>query len=194
MTLVLVTGSTEEPIDTANAKAHLRVGATDDDSYIDDLIVAARIDAEQFTRRAFVTQIWDLKLDRFPDSSAWPIAVPNPPLQSVTDIKFTDTNNVLQTWDASKYQVDSDSEPGRILPSPGEVWPTTRDVLNAVQIRFIAGYGAADDVPEQIKQGMRSLLAHWYEHREDVIAGTITAVMPKTSDRLFTPYRVSRFS
>jgi hypothetical protein len=52
-----------------DAKLHLKVDTPDDDSLITALIVAARRYAETFTRRAFISQTWDLFLDHFPGAS-----------------------------------------------------------------------------------------------------------------------------
>lgn len=66
MALRLTAVPAEEPVTLVQAKAHLRVDVIDDDALITNLIVAARIHAENICRRAFVTQKWDLWLDSFP--------------------------------------------------------------------------------------------------------------------------------
>ncbi len=45
-----------EPLTVAEAKAHLRVDHTSDDSYIESLIKAARVTCENFQNRAYITQ------------------------------------------------------------------------------------------------------------------------------------------
>ena len=47
-----------EPITTADAKTHLRVSGSDDDSYIDILIEIARRQLENDSRTAIITQTW----------------------------------------------------------------------------------------------------------------------------------------
>src|SRR4030067_860491 len=84
---------------------------------------------------ALITQTWELYLDAFP---AWEIRVPKPTLQSITSIVYTDTDGILQTLAGSMYLVDNKSEPGRITPAFGEVWPVTRAQINAVIVRFVA--------------------------------------------------------
>ena len=169
MALKLVTGPVVEPVSLGNMKEHLRiVDFIIDDDYISLLIKAARESAETFQSRSFITQTWDLFLDEFPERDPI-IRVPKPPLQSVTTVKYTDASGVVQELVAvTDYQVDIKSEPGRISPAFGMVWPVTRVVLNAVEIRFLSGGIAAADVLEKIKMAIKQIVAHWYEHREEI--------------------------
>ena len=63
-----------EPVDTADAKKHLRVDTSDDDSYIDGLVMAARMRVEEYLQRALITTEYTLKVDQF---SADVIFLPN---------------------------------------------------------------------------------------------------------------------
>lgn len=58
----------EEPVTLDQARRHLRIvaGDTSQDELITGLIQAAREYAEDYTRRAFVQQRWQLVLDQFP--------------------------------------------------------------------------------------------------------------------------------
>jgi hypothetical protein len=75
MALKLNTAPTGEPVTLAEAKAHLREDLVDvaNDALITNLIVAARMHAENVCRRAFITQKWDLYLDAFPLQSYYGI-------------------------------------------------------------------------------------------------------------------------
>jgi hypothetical protein len=71
------------------------------------------------------------------------IATIRPPggrLQSVQSIDYIDDNGDPQVLDPSMYQVDLYQEPGRIVPSFGNVWPTTRTQLGAVTISYTVGF------------------------------------------------------
>jgi len=189
MSIVLKTPPALEPITLAEAKAHLRVDASDEDNYIAALIQAARATIEAWEWRSHITQTWELRLDAFP-SGSWPIYVPRPPLQSVTSpIAYIDANGVAQSLLAAKYDVDSKSEPGRIKPIYGEVWPTTRPgILNAVTVTYVAGYGAAAaSVPARTKHAIKLLVGLWYEQREPIVTGTISTRIPDTIEALLLP-------
>lgn len=193
MPLVLQTAPTTEPVTTAEAKTHLRVTISDDDTYIGTLITVARRHVETITGRALINQTWDYFLDNFPPGDK--IVIPLPRLSSVTSVKYTDKDNVQTTFAASKYIVDTNNEPGQIVLAYGESWPTfTPRPINAVEIRFVAGYGSgAANVPEGIKQAMLLLIAHWYENREPVTDMNMKEI-PETVNALLWPYRVIQFA
>lgn len=141
--LSLVTAPSYEPISLTEAKLHLRVDHTSDDPLIASLILASREYAENFTRRRFVQQTHDLKLDAFPCGDV--IELPYPPVSSVTSIAYVDTNGDTQTWSSSNYRTDLPAGPraqkARIQLAYGVIWPATRDLTNAVVVRFVSGYG-----------------------------------------------------
>ena len=131
MTYKLVSPPVEEPITLAEAKLHLRETGTDQDALITSLIQTAREYVEDSTGRMLMLQTWDLFLDEFCEH--WydqDLNMYRPPLQSVTHIKYTDTQGVLQTMDAIDYQVDANSEPARLLPAYAEFWPSTQQILD----------------------------------------------------------------
>lgn len=195
-TLNQVTAPTVEPITLAYAKQHLRVDDTADDSYITALIVAARLYAEKQTKRALITQTWDMRIDQFSYFSRREIIVPLPPLQSVTYIQYVDTAQATQTLATSVYVVDIYQKPARIYPAFAQYWPATLPLQNSVTIRFIAGYGADGSfVPMTIIQGMLLLISHWYENREPIIAerGVTPAEIPMTVDALLGTETVLEF-
>ncbi len=163
----IYTQPTVEPVSLEEAKVHLRLGAepTDEDTYIYGLITAARKHCENFLGRALCTQTLETYLDEFPSSDY--IELPFPPLASVITLKYKDTADVLQTWDAANYIVDTVSEPGRVVLAYGISWPSTLAETQAVQIQYTAGYGNAATVPLNIKQAIMLKVADLYENRGD---------------------------
>ena len=161
------------PVTLDEAKLHLRVTCTADDAYITTLIKVARLHAELFQNRSYITQTLELRMDCFPQ---FLIELPRPPSISVTSIKYIDSNGDTQTLDASKYTTDFNSYVARIVPAFNETWPTTRRVIDAVTIEYQAGYGAASDVPETIRQAILLLIGVWYENREPITESTVMEI------------------
>lgn len=138
--LKLVTPPAREPVSLALAKSHLRgIDHADDDNIIQGLIISARRNAEGFQNRAYLEQTWDMWLDAWLGKDC--IDIKLPPLQSITSIKYYDTSDVEYTLATTEYDVDTYSEPGRVVLKSGKTWPsTTLRPSNGIVIRFVAGY------------------------------------------------------
>lgn len=189
MALTLLTAPARELVTLQQAKDHLRVDEAVEDSVIDPLIKTARQYVEAFTDRALITQSWDLILDEFAEI----ILMPKAPLQTVTQIQYLDTAGDQQTLASTEYKADTASHPARIVPAWGKSWPLTRDEINAVEIRFVAGYGDnAEDVPSPIIQALLLIVAHLYENREATSNGPELKDLPLGARELLMPYRKLR--
>lgn len=183
------TAPAAEPVSTADAKTHMRVDISADDTYIATLIKAARIFFEAHTGRAIITQTLELHLDRFP---SWEIELPRSPVQSLTSVSYVDSDGVTQTF--TDTLLDSDTEPARLTPSFGNSWPIVRDQNGAVTIRYVAGYGSAgSNVPDMLLQGIKILAAHWYENREASIIGVTVAQTPLAVQSIIDIYNVRQY-
>ena len=192
--LTLVTPPAVEPITLAEAKLHLRLESTIDDALVTSMVTAARRMCEAQIKVACVTSTWDLSLDAYPSTLVAPwtspyreiwvlgyrgaIAIPNPPLQSVTSLSYVDSAGVTRTLDPSAYQVVPGT-PGMVVPVYGTTWPSYRVQPGAVVLRYVAGYGLAAAVPEAIKAAMKLLLTHLYENR-----GEADVAMPSAAGAL----------
>jgi len=161
--------STTELISLADAKLHLRVDHTDDDSLIDAIRASARKWAEKYAERSFFTQTWVRNLDVFPDSDDV-IELLNGPVQSVTTLKYFDEDDVQQTWDASNFRVDINSQVARI--EAVDSFPDTFDRIDAIEITYLAGETDIADVDEEIVTAVKVFIADLYENRESFIKGT----------------------
>jgi len=186
--VVVVTAPSVEPITLTQAKVHLRVDDDSSDDLITALIVAARQYAEKYTNRAFITQTLRAYFDNFTPV----IRLPRPLLQSVTSVKYIDTNGTEQTVSSSLYKVDVASQPSRVVPVFGEVWPSARYEINAVYVEYVAGYGVAAAVPDDIKQAMYLHIGHMFENREETTPVAITE-LPMAYSALLSTYRLPSF-
>jgi len=188
MPITVITAPTFEPVTLAEAKAHLRVSHTAEDSLITALITVAREQAESYTQRSICAQTLDYSRDAFLLQFELPLC----PLQSVTSIKYIDLNGTEQTLAEAEYQVNSQSIPAIIALAHGKVWPCVRSELNAVRIRYSAGYATAADIPASIKSAMLLLIGDLYENRENS-APAAQIELPWGFKALLNPYRIIRF-
>ena len=187
MAAILITPPAAEPLSLADAKAFLRVEHNDDDALIAALISAARGQVEARTRRALITQRWRLVLDAWPRDGR--IVVPLAPLRQVVAARVYDGANVAYAVDAQAFVVDVAAAPGILGFVPWALAPPGRAVAG-IELDLEAGYGAAADVQEPLRQAVRLATAHAYENRTLAGAEGGAPPLPAALDRLLAPYRV----
>ncbi len=155
MPLQIIQEPVVEPLSLLEAKVHLRVDITDDDALISALIASVRQYAETITRRAFIQQIWQYVIDSFPGPTLtgvpWgktftlprhAIEIEKSRVQMVTAINYLDMSGNPQVMPAANYVVDYSSEPCRITPVFGQIWPIPMPQIGACNVQFVAGYAA----------------------------------------------------
>ena len=195
MTLKLVTAPATEPLTVAECKAHCEITASDWDSWFNTAIPAARMLAEHQTGRALIVQTWDQWLDSFRDSQG--VALGSIPLMapavSITTFTYIDTAGDQQVLaETTDYVLDTARDPGYVVPAYGTSWPDTYATINAVRVRFVAGYANAAAVPAAIRHWMLMQIAAMFAHREafTAAAATMPAELPnRFVDALLDPYR-----
>lgn len=161
----LLSPPSEEPLTVEQAKKQARITHDDENALIQSYIVAGRQAAEECLGRGLLTQTWKLTLGTWADQIWLPMAAP---LQSVTSVKYWDLNGVLQTLSPTVYTVDVVSRPGRIVRAPQQVWvPLQTDRWSGrVEITYVVGWTAKEQIPERILQGIRSYVGYLDSDRE----------------------------
>ena len=187
MSITQTVAPSVEPVVTADQKTWMRVDGTDEDTLIGSLAAAARAYVEMATSRQCITATWVLKLKNFP---AGDIVLPIFPLQSITSIKYYDSNGAEQTWSSALYDVDTAMEPGRVRPVSGADYPSdVRGYTDDIEITFVSGDGdAASDVPDGVLSAIKILAANWFENREANTPIGLTPV-PMSLESLIWQYR-----
>lgn len=166
--LTRTTDAANEPLSLAEAKAHLRVTHGDEDSLIESLIKAARQEAENRYKVSFITQTWKLLLDNWPASGV--IELRRGPVSSVSSVKYYNTDGVLTTLvSGTDYQKDLASRPARVVCEPDKTWPSLEtDRLNAVEVIYVAGYGAdSTSLDVAIPRALLLIVGDLYLNREE---------------------------
>lgn len=189
----LITAPTTEPLTLAEAKAHMRVDISDDDTLITSLLAAARQYAEQLTARSFITQQWRFVFDSFYESDTSTIYLEKGPISAIDSITYVDMAGTTQTMASTDYVADLSGPLVRITPRFGKVWPIALPQIGSAAVNFTAGYGAAAAVPEGLKSWIKLRLGALYENREEALTGAriIVAELPYM-DSLLDAYTIRR--
>ncbi|MGQ3051100.1 MAG: head-tail connector protein [Roseateles sp.] len=188
MTIKTITPPSEEPVTVAEMRAQCRIDETAEDDLLSAYITAARLMCEQLTGRVLVTQTVEQPLDAFPADGIKLLA---PPAQSITSVKYVDSSGAEQTLAPAGYVFEADSYPGGLVMPADAGWPDTYDKVNAVRVRFVAGYGDAEAVPAALKVWIMVTASTLYANREAVdMTGRVQALPERFIDRLLDAYRV----
>ena len=137
MTIRVIVEPVNMAVSLADARNAARVNGTDLDNELETNVRALTATAEHYTGRAIINRTYRVTLDEFPDA----IELPSTPLVEVTSVKYIDEDGVEQTLDQADYIVDSESEPGYIVPGVDLDWPATQIRVNAVNVVAVCGYG-----------------------------------------------------
>lgn len=192
MGLKVVTAPTSEPITLAEAKLQCRVDTDADDDLIELMISAAREYAEQKTERALARQTLGLYLDDWPEDGD--IMLPRPPFVSITHVKYVDEDGTLQTIDSGNYAIDTGAgqDVSWLMPAYDYTWPSHRDVANAVEIQYQAGY-ASNAAPASVRLYILAAVAAMYKQREALAQSDRLQIPVAYIDGLLDGLRIFRF-
>lgn len=172
--------ASSEWISTANAKIHLKVTHSSEDTLIDSLVTAVRLHTQNEISRQIGSQKLVYLLSAFPEGST--LQLPRPPLISVNKVRYKDADGNWTTMldaDASPevttsvFDVVTGVEPGALILAPSQVWPQPSGGLYSgfpLEVTFTCGYST---IPGPLLAAMKLLLGHLFEHRESVVIGSL---------------------
>jgi uncharacterized phiE125 gp8 family phage protein len=187
MTPILLAGPALEPLSLDEMRVYLRLETSEEDGLILSLIKAARNAVEQGARRALIAQKWRIRLARFPREGQ--VRLPVSPILSLDAVRTFDALGNPVLLDPALFRLD-----GAVLCISPNHLPA--DGFGAgVEIDLTAGFGAqATDVPEALRQAMRMLVAHYYEHRADALHEESVAHFPAAIAAAVAPWRRMRIA
>ena len=181
------TPATTPVFTTAEAKAVLKVDVTDDDTVIDNLVAAATESCQIYTNQYFI----DTVVTQYSDNWNEFYTLYKSPVDSITHVKYYDTDDSLQTLASSNYILDNTSKPARIGVAVDGSLPNLSKRINAVEVKYTVGYGTAStDVPEGIRTAIILTVGNWYENRQSVITGRTATELPLSSQYLLDQYKI----
>ena len=210
---VLTVAPVVEPVTADELRTQLRTDSTDlPDTQANDYITEARQEFEDQTGIAMISQTWKLSLDGWSaggkESVWWDgvrdgaidhllvgrsfVELPRYPLASISSVTtYSEDSTATAVVVADVFDVDTQQVPGRLALRSGQVWPSATRSVNAVEIVYVSGYGAAaSDVPAPLCRAVRSMAAYLYQHRGDCGAGD--AYQQSGAASVAAKYKVAR--
>jgi len=194
-----------EPVTAAELRTQIKadVGVVSD-AEANTIIAQARNFIEEMSGLALINQTYRLTLDNWPGyyEPWWDgvrqtavtelmggrprvVTFPRYPLSSISEVRtYNEAGTATVITVATFFTVDIESRPGRLGLKAGQVWPTAMQDINAVQIDYVAGFGAtAISVPPILRAAVLTLAAYYYDHRGECdmqmafkLSGTADAV------------------
>lgn len=182
----VTTPPTVEPITVEELKDYAKIDGTDEDLILEASIVAVRESMEGYLGRSLIEQTVKLSMDFWPGEV---IELPMPPLISITQVVTLDEDDTETVYASSNYYVDTNGDPGRLILRQGVTFPNNTDrTYGGYRIDYKAGYGgAAEDVPQVIRDSIKLWCAVYYE------TGTLLEKPPnQVISLLESRYRIPR--
>lgn len=147
-TVTVTAAPATDAVTLADAQAFMRIDAGTDDARITSLITACQNSIEDQTLgQKLITQTLQLVLDQFGD--LW-TELEHGPVASVTSVTVSGT-----LVDADRYRLANNGtgSDARLLDDNTGLPTPTEDFADII-IVYVVGYGAAADVPENIKNAL----------------------------------------
>ena len=179
------TANTNLVITLAEIKEHLRLESnyTAEDDLITSYIKAATSHAEKYFNRFFLDTTIAAYYDEFPSDE---FNLYKGQVSELTSITYKDTDSATQTWDASKYDSDLHSIPARVKPTITEAFPDSDGSINNITLTYKVGWDSGANVPEDIKNAIKLIIARLYLVREDTVFK-----MPTAAEYFLNPFRLN---
>mgnify|MGYP003646413079 CR=1 FL=1 len=180
-------------VSAADAKEHLRIGHTDDDTYITRLTKAAQLVCEKLTGMVFTPCDFILECDNWDQTKEIPeISL----IKTIDYIKYMDDADpsAQQTWADTNYYLSYFSQRSRIALVDGSSYPNLRDGIGNIEIKFGAKPNWSGNtltaLSEVATQAVLITIADMYENRQSVIVGRIASSIPKTAQYLLDTLKI----
>lgn len=163
-----------EPVTLAEIKAQVIASEDDDDDLLLRLGAVARDYVERSSGLLLITR--SMRYSLTGPAGRARVALPFAPVSEVTAITYLDADLAEQTLDPADFRLVADRYRAELLPKPGQAWPVTSREPAALSITCAAGFANAAAVPQNLRHAIFLLTAHYYRHREAVLAGSAVEI------------------
>ncbi|MEZ5937565.1 MAG: hypothetical protein R3C52_05025 [Hyphomonadaceae bacterium] len=186
MTVTTLAPPAAEPVRLDDVRAYLRIGHTNEDGLVADLVAAARARIEALTGLALINRTIRVRLDEWPAAMARVrrYALPVRPAAELIAVKVIDASGDPEDV-AERFELEA-GRSAHLVWSDGAL-PRPWTPVGGVEIDYVAGFGdAPEDVDESLILAVMRLTAHAYLARD---AQTLAGALPGDVAELLAPWR-----
>lgn len=197
------------PVEVQDMQEHLRLTHNDENDVVENAIKEAVEEIEEAFGIALITQSWQMTMDTWPSGRqpwwdgvreahisvidgalAREVELPRYPLQSVTSVTTYAADNTSTALTVTDYfDIDTTSKRGRMTLKSGKTWPSALRTNKAIEIVYVAGYGASSvQVPAPIRRAVKQMASYIYENRGDG-CGAGDALRKSGADAIMERYK-----
>lgn len=184
----VITGADTAPIAISDALRHLRALENDSDMVWTYLQAATAL-VEDYTSRSLVSKTFDLYLPEWPVGM---VELRRTPLVSVTHVKYYASGATVQsTLSTDDWRSFTGREPGMLEFTPTFDAPGLETRQDAVEIRFVAGYGTKSSaMPAALRTAILMLTHYWFDERKPIADAKAVVELPFSVRHLLRAFRV----
>ncbi|MEM9740401.1 MAG: hypothetical protein AAF829_11070 [Pseudomonadota bacterium] len=181
MTLTVIAPPDALPVSHSDMKDYLRIGHTGEDDLVSALNLAATQRVESALSQVLVTQTLERTFDAWPKGLFGRGALLRPSPVSALQSVILSSDETGDEDVTGRFQVSAD----RLRLRPWSMTPPV-PIGGQIAVRFDAGYGAEQDVPEDLKLAVKMIAAHDYSGRTLPLSSD---ALPSAVDDILSVYR-----
>jgi len=172
------------PVTLSDIKQHLRIDHDEENDFLLALSQAAVDHVETHIRQSLINRTLRQYCDDLPATNR--VVIEGWPVTTVVEVSGYNTAGDIHVIDQSTYRLVRDHVSTELVFDPA----INRDmIVNGIEIDFVSGFGDMGlDIPSNILQAIKRIIAHWYEVRGSGQEGG-EASLPNGIDRLLAPLR-----
>lgn len=203
--IVSLSNTATEYISLSEAKAHLRVTHTSDDSYITTLIIASLEAASHYVGFSIQEAVVRYGFAELAGQPAMINPLNGAPLTignylrvpsrviSLDHLYYVNANNTLVEFSAADFIDSPDLFSDFGLNIYVNSLPTSLTDDNTKYIAEVTEGFTPEAFPEVVKIACMLMIGQYYDNRQNIIVGTISSDMPFGANHLLDKYKVSVF-
>lgn len=203
--IVSLSNTATEYISLSEAKAHLRVTHTSDDSYITTLIIASLEAASHYVGFSIQEAVVRYGFAELAGQPAMINPLNGSPLTignylrvpsrviSLDHLYYVNSNNTLVEFSAADFIDSPDLFSNFGLNIYVNSLPTSLTDDNTKYIAEVTEGFTPEAFPEVVKIACMLMIGQYYDNRQNIIVGTISSDMPFGANHLLDKYKVSVF-